>query len=179
MPVRREFNVRPSRVAFVQSRDVGRAARVALQYGQYRGAPIVSWVAKTDWATDSLATPVARTGAPVDALTVAWQRCMRQAAEDTAGFGEKPTPARGPGPAAAESVFLLAKLPVDPSSAFLAGSLHLADHVSANLPPDHPSPSAGPGQRGPGPEVPAAAPDPPRLPSPAQDPARNGHQPRL
>ena len=26
---------------------------------------------------------VARTGAPVDALTVAWQLCMRQAAEDT------------------------------------------------------------------------------------------------
>lgn len=121
---------------------------------------------------------VARTGAPVDALTVAWQLCMRQAAEDTTGFGEKPTPARSPEPAAAESVFLLAKLPVDPSSAFLAGSLRLADHVSANLPHDLQSPSPGPGPRGPGPAVPGTAPDPPRLPSHAQDPARNGHQPR-
>jgi DnaB-like helicase N terminal domain len=84
---------------------------------------------------------VARTGAPVDALTVAWQLCMRQAAEDTTGFGERPS-SNSPEPAAAETVFRLAEIPVDPSSAFLAGSLRLADHVSANMPPDQPSASA-------------------------------------
>jgi hypothetical protein len=121
---------------------------------------------------------VARTGAPVDALTVAWQLCMRQAAEDAAGFGEKPTSSHGPEPAAAETVFRLAKVPVDPSSAFLAGSLRLADHVSANLPPDLPSASPGRDQREAGPAIPGAAPDPPPRPRQIPDPARNGHQPR-
>lgn len=122
---------------------------------------------------------VARTGAPVDALTVAWQLCMRQAAEDTAGFGERPTSSHGPEPAAAETVFRLARIPVDPSSAFLAGSLRLADHVSANLPPDSPTVAAdiAPG-RPPGPAGSGPAPDLPPSRRPLPDPARNGHQPR-
>jgi hypothetical protein len=104
---------------------------------------------------------------------------MRQAAEDAAGFGEKPSSSHGPEPAAAESVFRLAEIAVDPSSAFLAGSLHLADHVSANLPPDSPptaadtAPSPLPGTTAPG-----STADPPSAPRQLPDPARNGHQPR-
>ena len=122
---------------------------------------------------------VARTGAPVDALTVAWQLCMRQAAEDTTGFGERPTSSHGPEPAAAETVFRLAQIPVDPSSAFLAGSLRLADHVSANLPPDSAMVAPGPAPaRLSGTAASGRAPDPPPSPRQLPDPARNGHQPR-
>jgi replicative DNA helicase len=121
---------------------------------------------------------VALTGVPVDALTVAWQLCMRQAAEDTTGFGEKPSLSRGAEPAAAESVFRLAAIPVEPGSALLAGGLRLADHITANLPPDASpiSPNAGHGPPGPG--VANGVADPSPLPRAAQDPAHNGYQPR-
>ena len=126
---------------------------------------------------------VARTGAPVDALTVAWQLCMRQAAEGTAGFGEAPASGRSPGAADAETVFALAAVPVQPGSAFLAGSLRLADHISASLAGDKPPAAVDPGRPRPelsgsqagDPAHPAAA---PMLPPPAREPGRNGHQPR-
>ena len=38
------------------------------------------------------------------ALTVAWQLCLRQAAEPAAGFGEAPAASRGPNSADADAV---------------------------------------------------------------------------
>ena len=127
---------------------------------------------------------VARTGGPVDALTVAWQLCMHQAAEATAGFGEAPARSRDPAAADADTVFSLATVPVQPGSAFLAGSLRLADHISASLPGDKPSalPDADPqrpGIGGPrtGQSGEPAGPIP--LPPSTPEPGRNGHQPRV
>ena len=126
---------------------------------------------------------VVRTGGPVDALTVAWQLCMRQAAEGTAGFGEAPASGRSPAAAHAETVFSLATVPVEPGSAFLAGSLRLADHISASLSGDIPPATADPGHQHPEPTSPHAG-EPshpaavPMLPPPAREPGRNGQQPR-
>jgi len=125
---------------------------------------------------------VVRAGGPVDALTVAWQLCMRQAAEATAGFGEAPTRSREPAAASAETVFNLATVPVELGLVYLAGSLRLADHISASLSGDKP-PASNPGHQRPelsspragDPGHPAAA---PMLPPSAPEPGRNGHQPR-
>jgi hypothetical protein len=91
---------------------------------------------------------VVRAGGPVDALTVAWQLCMHQAAEATAGFGEAPARSRDPAAASAETVFSLATVPVEPESVYLAGSLRLADHISASLSGDKP-PASNPGHQRP------------------------------
>jgi len=125
---------------------------------------------------------VVRTGAPVDALTVAWQLCMRQASEGTAGFGEAPASSRSPIAASAETVFTLATVSVEPGSAFLAGSLRLADHISASLSGDKP-PASNPGHQRPELNSPRAGdsrhPAPaPMLPPTAREPGRNGHHPR-
>ena len=125
---------------------------------------------------------VVRTGGPVDALTVAWQLCMRQAAEGTAGFGEAPASGRSPAAANAETVFSLATVPVEPGLAFLAGSLRLADYISASLSGDVPSATADPGHQRPELSSPRAGepshPAAPMLPPSAREPGRNGQQPR-
>jgi hypothetical protein len=48
--------------------------------------------------------------------------------------------------ASAETVFSLATVPVEPGSVYLAGSLRLADHISASLSGDKP-PATGPGHQ--------------------------------
>ena len=125
---------------------------------------------------------VVRVGGPVDALTVAWQLCMHQAAEAAAGFGEAPGRSRDPAAASAETVFSLATVPVEPGSVYLAGSLRLADHISASLSGDKP-PASNPGHQRPELNSPRAGdsrhPAPaPMLPPSAREPGRNGHQPR-
>jgi len=125
---------------------------------------------------------VVRAGGPVDALTVAWQLCMHQAAEAAAGFGEAPARSRDPVAASAETVFSLATVPVEPGSMYLAGSLRLADHISASLSGDKP-PASNPGHQRPELDSPRAGdsrhPAPaPMLPPTAREPGRNGHHPR-
>ena len=125
---------------------------------------------------------VIRAGGPVDALTVAWQLCMHQAAEATAGFGEAPARSRDPAAASAETVFRLATVPVEPGLVYLAGSLRLADHISASLSGDKP-PASNPSHQRPELNTPRTG-DPghpapaPMLPPSAREPGRNGHQPR-